>query len=79
MVKENPFIKNKNEIFYNLINSAIAGSLIFVGTALDGDITIKGFIAAILTGMLVAITKFKEYWISEKSEYCNKNKIFNFI
>ena len=73
----NPFKKNKNEIYYNLINAGLAGGLVLLGSFSDGDITLKGFCFAIITSMIVLITKFKEYWNGEANEYISK--IFNFI
>lgn len=77
MNKKNPFIENKHEIIYNIINSAIAGGLVFVGTCLDGDLSLKGIIAAFFAGAIVFLTKFKEYWTGEKKEYTTK--LFSFI
>jgi uncharacterized membrane protein len=71
------FKKNKDEILYNLINSSLAGFLVFLGTCIDGGITLKGILAAVFAALLVAVTKFKDYWESEKGEY--SNKLFTFI
>lgn len=61
---------NKKEIFYNIINSLLAGALVFFGSMIDGNITKIGVLAAIMAAAIMAITKFKDYWDSEKSEYC---------
>jgi len=61
---------NKKEIFYNIINSLLAGALVFFGSLIDGSIGIKGIIAALMAAAIMAITKFKDYWDGEKSEYC---------
>jgi len=65
-----------NEIKWNLINSALAGGLILVGALSTGDISIQSFLAAVVAGVAVFLTKFKDYWSSTK----RKNLIiFNFI
>jgi hypothetical protein len=69
--------ENRKEIIYNLINSLLAGALVFLGTLLDGDLTLKGVLIAVITFLIVAITKFKEYWDGEASEYCKS--LVNFI
>lgn len=77
MVKKSAFKKNKEEIIYNLINSALAGALVFLGSLSSGKITFEGFGFALIAALIVAITKFKEYWKGEKKEYTTK--LFNFI
>ncbi len=73
----NPFKKNKNEILYNIVNSVIAGGLVFAGSVADGSVTSTGIIAAAGAAGLVALVKFKEYWSTQKSEYTSK--ILTFI
>ena len=75
--KKTPFQNNKNEIKYNLINSGIAGLLVFVGSFADGQITPTGIGAAIAAALLAGVIKFKDYWGTQKSEYTNK--LLNFI
>ena len=77
MKKKNPFKKNKHEIYYNLINCGLAGSLVFVGSLSTGDITLQGFYFGVMASLIAFITKFKNYWTKEKSEY--STKLFNFI
>jgi len=72
----NPFKKNKYEIRYNVINSLIAGALVFVGS-LTGGFDWTGLGLALLASIVVCLTKFKEYWDGEKKEY--QTKVFNFI
>lgn len=69
--------ENRREIVYNLVNSLLAGGLVFLGSLADGNITIKGFLIALIAFLIVAITKFKEYWDGEASEYCKG--LLNFI
>jgi|GEM_PF-4408235 hypothetical protein len=76
------FSKNKEEIFYNLINSALAGGLVFLGSLTTGEITLKGICLSFVAALAVALTKFKEYWEKEKDEYSNnklKGGFFNFL
>lgn len=74
---KNPFLKNKNEIIYNIINSLIAGGLVLAGSFSDGNITPTGVFAAVTASLVVGITKFKDYWESEKPEY--SKKLLNFV
>ena len=75
--KKTPFQENKNEIKYNIINSAIAGGLVFVGSFADGTITLTGVCAAIAAALLAALVKFKSYWSSQENEYTHK--LINFV
>lgn len=65
------------EIFWNLINSALAGSLVLLGSFADGEFSLKGLALAFVAGAIVAMTKFKEYWEKEENEYSQKP--FSFI
>lgn len=60
-------------IFWNIINSLLAGALVFVGAFADGEITSKGLIAAASAALLVMITKFRDFWNT------NNMKLFNFV
>lgn len=60
------------EIFWNLINSGLAGALVLLGSFSDGEFSKHGFILAVVTGLIVALTKFKEYWTNEENEYSAK-------
>jgi len=68
---------NKEEIFWNLINSGLAGALVFLGSLANGQITYQGIIGAVVAGLIVMATKFKDYWAREQGEY-TKN-LFTFI
>ena len=69
--KASPFEKNKHEIIYNLINSGIAGGMVFLGTLADGKIAIPEILAALGAAGVVALIKFKDYWAGQKGEYAS--------
>jgi len=75
--KESPFEKNKHEIFYNLINSALAGGMVFLGTLADGKVSWGEILASLGAGGVVALIKFKEYWAGEKGEY--SSNLFSWV
>lgn len=62
----------KKEIWYNIINSLLAGGLVFLGAFTTGGVTFKGVCLAVVTSLIVALTKFKEYWDGEAGEYSQK-------
>lgn len=64
------------EARWHVVNSLLAGLLVFVGAFADGSITSQGIIAALSTALIVMITKFRDYWSSLEHP---KTKIFNFI
>ena len=68
----------KKEILWNITNSALAGVLVLLGALTTGEIDAKSFYIALLAAVIVAISQFKEYWTSEKAEYCTP-KLFSFI
>jgi hypothetical protein len=64
---------NKREILYNVINSALAGSLVFLGGMMNsGDITWKVAATALMASAVVGVTKFQTYWSREEQEYTGK-------
>lgn len=69
--------KNRKEIFYNLINSLLAGSLVFLGSLTSGKLTWEGISFGLVAAFVVAVTKFKDYWATEKKEYTQK--LFKFL
>jgi len=69
--------KNKKEIFWNIVNSILAGSLVFFGAFINGGFSWEGVLAAAAASLIVAITKFKDYWSKEKNEYCKS--LANFV
>lgn len=76
-MKKSVLKDNKNEIFYHLINSALSGLLVIAGAFTTGNISDVSIVAAIATSLIVAVTKFKEYWDGEKTEY--STKLFHFF
>lgn len=79
--KKTIFQKNKEEIFYHIINSALAGALVFIGSLTNG-LTLEGFFAGMIASLVVAISKFKSYWSTQEKEYKRNLKslsFFNFI
>jgi len=67
----------KPEITWNIVNSLLAGGLVFLGACTAGSITLRGIIAALVAAGIIAVTKFKDYWAGEQGEYTTK--LFNFI
>lgn len=65
----------KKEIIYNIVNSLLAGGLVFCGSLTTGEITLQGAGAALIAAMIISMSKFKNYWESEKDEY--KCGLFN--
>jgi hypothetical protein len=66
-----------NDIFKNIINCGIAGILVLLGALSDGKITKEGFFIAVIAGLIVFFTQFKNYWQTE--ELATKKLLFNFI
>lgn len=69
--------ENKKEIFYNIVNSLLAGLLVFLGSLTNG-FSWAGVGVAFISAGIVAITKFKEYWASEAEEY-KSTALFSFL
>lgn len=73
------------EIWYNIINSLIAGGLVFFGSLttilankdLCWETFLIGIGLSVCTSAVVAIQKFKSYWESEEKEY--KSNLLNFL
>lgn len=70
--KKQPFNKNKYEIMYNLVNSGIAGVLVFLGAFTNGGITKEALLTSIVASLMVAVVQFRDYWAKEESEYSSK-------
>ena len=59
-MSDNPFYKNRHEIKYHLVNSALAGVIAFLGAASDGEVTYRGAMAGVLAFLMVATIKLDE-------------------
>lgn len=70
--------QQKKEIIYKIINSLLAGSLVFLGSLTNGELTGKSICFSFLASTIVIITQFKNYWDSQEGEYSN-TKLFSFI
>jgi hypothetical protein len=62
------------EIVWNIVNSLLAGALVFLGALTDGGISFNSIIAALVVALSVATVQFKQYWQKEESEYIKKKK-----
>ena len=60
------------EITWNIVNSLLAGGLVFLGAFSDGDLSLKGVFLSFIAALSVAIIQFKKYWEKEEEEYCPK-------
>lgn len=68
---------NKKEIIYNIINSFLAGALVFLGSLTNGGFSFESLGLAVTASLVVMITKFKNYWEKEEPEY--SKKLLNFL
>lgn len=69
-----------NKITANIVNSLLAGALVFLGSCSTGEIDQKSIIIAISASFIVAITQFKDYLIkSEQLDCPGQTKLFNFL
>ena len=68
---------NKKEIIWNLINSALAGALVFFGALTTGTITKASVLASLAAALAAFCIQFKSYWTGEKKEY--SAKLFKFL
>ena len=72
---------NKEEIIYNIINSLLSGFLVFLGAFTTGEINGEIIGIALATSLIVAITKFKDYWASKPKfkKNCVSCHLFHFV
>lgn len=68
---------NKREILWNVVNASILGAAVFFGSFIDGGVSRTDLIASFGAAALLFLSKFGDYWKSEKTEYMNKNSIKN--
>lgn len=70
-------VQNKKEIFYNIINSLLAGALVFFGSLTNGQgLTLTGILASLGASVVVALAKFKDYWDGKQGEYSRNLAVF---
>lgn len=63
---------------WNIVNSILVMGISFFSALLAvGEITFKVICVSLITGILVGLAKFKDYWTNEEHEY--KNKIFSIV
>lgn len=72
------------EISYNVVNSLLAGSLVFLGALTGGSITGNSLMTACIAALVVFVTKFKDYWDKETKKLTRRktdkiNGLFAFI
>lgn len=76
MAKKN---SQKKEVFYQVINSLLAGSLVLFGACSTGNpITWSSLGLAFGAASVTAISQFKKYWESQAGEY-TQTKLLTFI
>lgn len=71
--------QQKKEIVYHIVNSLLAGGLVFLGSLTNGELNLKGIVFSFLASAIVCFTQFKKYWDSQESEYTAKVGFFNLI
>lgn len=70
--------KNQNkEILWNIVNSCLAGALVFLGGCSTGHITLETIVFSLVAGATAAVVQFKDYWMKEQKEY--NTKLFKFL
>jgi hypothetical protein len=85
--KKSWFECNKDEIYFNIINSLLAGLLVFFGSLVGDQFkpSWQGLGFAFVTAIIVMITKFRDYWATQEKELCEDKRatikmgFFNFI
>jgi ABC-type multidrug transport system permease subunit len=70
--------KNIDEIIWNIINATLAGAISFLSALIaSGELNWKVVMVSLITSLLVAFVKFKNYWDGEQKEY--SKKLFKFL
>lgn len=65
------------KILSAIVTSLLSGSLVFLGAFSDGNITETGVIIAFVAAGVVAITKFKDFWIGYLP--ANSRELYSFL
>lgn len=68
----------KEMIAWHLINSGMAGALVFAGAFINGGLTKQAIVAAGAASFIVGLTKFKEFWEKQMKGVYNP-ALFHFI
>ena len=69
----------KKAMKYALINSLIAGGLVFAGAFTDGKVTGVGIISALSASIIIFLTKIRDYFGNIKNKKaCIKAGVFTF-
>jgi hypothetical protein len=76
--------KEKHEIYCHLVNSGLAGALVFLGSFASGHVTWATLGIAFVAAMTVAVSQFKDYWerLQLPPKFQNKKaetKLFDFV
>lgn len=62
--------KSKEEMIkWNIVNSLLAGGFVFFGAIADGSVTRVELLASLFSSLLVALTKFKDFWSKQKDGF----------
>jgi hypothetical protein len=69
------------EICWNIVNSALAMGLVFLGGLSTGIFSWQTVGVSLIAGLVVGLSQFRDYWASEKEEYRTPDKLmlFKFI
>jgi hypothetical protein len=78
---KNPFWANRFEIYYHLVSSAIAASLVLAGAISAGGIDKKALLTAAVSAVVIFLVKMRDYWDGEKEEYenCRKSRLSSIL
>ena len=63
------------EILWNIINSLLAGGLVFLGGCSSGNITSETFLYAGIAGLTSAVVQFRTFWLKTEPTV----KLFKFL
>jgi len=66
------------EIAWNIVNSFLAGFLVFLGGFSSGNVTFETLGFAAITACIAAVVQFKNYWTKVEPNY-KAAKLFTFI
>lgn len=67
------------DIKYHIVNSLLAGALVFLGGFAAGSITWETVGLSAAASLVVAITKFKAFWEEKCMKKKGTAKLFSFV